>query len=169
MNQAKTVRGAAAKLFIEQPERLAAAWRRVRYTAMGHRGFPDNLLDGCIDDFVRQIGHSLRGLNGEAWSRTRGVLRLSLGRGRRALQDEFSALRQCLIDALMVVDAETSEHAIVERSVQEALESCIAMSRRLVNPELPLPRVAFGGLVVELIECQPRPRLVEHQTAATVH
>ena len=83
--------------------------------------------------------------------------------------DEFSALRQCLIDALMVVDAETSEHAIVERSVQEALESCIAMSRRLVNPELPLPRVAFGGLVVELIECQPRPRLVEHQTAATVH
>src|SRR5688500_1372882 len=111
------VSGAAARLFIEQPERLAAAWRRERWQSSGKKNMPDNLLDGVVEDFVRQIGHSLRGVHDAPGSRTRGVLRLSLLRGDRALSEEFSALRRCLVDALAVVGASSKEHAVVVNAV----------------------------------------------------
>lgn len=162
-------RGAAGRMMAEQPERLAAAWRRERFTETGKRAVPDNLLDGCVEDFVRQIGQSLRGVNGPAWSRTRGVLRLSLVRGERALFEEFGALRRCLVDALQVVDADTTEHQMIVTSIDQAIDSARASLRRLENPALPAPKIAFGGLVIELIEAQPRPAAVVQASSAPVH
>lgn len=162
-------RGTAAQLFIERPERLAAAWRRERFAALGKQQAPDTLLDSCVENFVRQLGFSLRGAPGAAWSRTRGVLRLSVVRGSLALHEEFMALRQCLLDALMVMEATPGEHEEVTAEIDRALQSALVSLRRLENPALPLPRVPFGGLVVELIDPQPRPHAAAHAPAASAN
>lgn len=152
-------RSTAGRMFSEQPERMAAAWRRERYAETGRQGAPDNLLDGCIEAFVREIGLNLMGASGPAWSRTRGVLKLSTTRGTRALYEEFGAVRRCLLDALHVVDAPASEQHAVIVAVDEAVDCAIAMCRRLREPTAPQPRITFGGLMVEVIEPAPRPHV----------
>lgn len=170
MVQAKSAkRGAAAKMFIDQPERLAAAWRRERFSSAGGEHLPESLLDGCVESFVREIGYALGGVAGPAWSRARGVLRLSLSRCPSALYEEFGALRRCLLDALQVVDAEPAQQHQVVACIDEAVSSCLATCRRLENPSLPQPRISFGGLVIELIEPHPRPHAAAEQGWPAVH
>ncbi|MBX5483147.1 MAG: hypothetical protein IRZ16_15090 [Myxococcaceae bacterium] len=149
-------RGNAGRILVEQPERLAAAWRRERYSERGGNAVPENLLDGCVETLIRELGHSLMGAKGPAWCRARGVLRLSLARGEHGLHQEFATLRRCLFDALVVANATGAEHHRLLQEIDAAAESAIALLRRLANPGLPLPRFAFGGLVIELIEPQPR-------------
>ncbi|MGA9524278.1 MAG: hypothetical protein WBV82_22680 [Myxococcaceae bacterium] len=147
-------------MFTNQPERLAAAWRRVLYSRAGNEGVPDNLLDGVVEDFIRQTGRALEGVTGDAWNRTRGVLRISTTRGVRALIDEFGALRRCMLDALNVLGAPPNEASTVAHCVQQAAESAAAYHRRLIDPGAPAPKVHFGGLVVEVVEPRKPPVLV---------
>ncbi len=162
-------RSTAGRMFSEQPERIAAAWRRERYTEGGRQGAPDNLLDGCIEAFVRQVGHTLLGQRGPTWSRTGGVLRLSTTRGTRALYEEFGAVRRCLLDALHVLDAPAAEQHAVILAVDEAVDSAIAMCRRLRDPNAAAPRIPFGGLMVEMIEAAPRPQVRSDGARAEAH
>lgn len=161
-------RSTAGRMFSEQPERMAAAWRRERYSETGRQGTPDNLLDGCIEAFVREIGNTLLGVSGPAWGRSRGVLRLSSARGTRALYEEFGALRRCLLDALHVVDAPAEEQHAVIHAIDEAVDCSIAMCRRLREPTAAAPRVPFGGLMVEVIEPSPRPHVRPEANRAEV-
>ena len=71
-------RGAGvARVFAGQPERLAAAWRRVRFAeARKDGGAPRNQLDSVVEPFIREVGRKLEGKEGSPWSRTRAVLRL---------------------------------------------------------------------------------------------
>ncbi len=155
--------GAAGRMFGEQPERLCAAWRRERYAQAGRRSVPDSLLDGVVEDFIRQIGACLRHETTlPAWSRTRGVLRLSVARGPDSILEELATLRRCLLDALGVLGARPSERELLELSVDEAAVSCLSTLQRLQDPSAPEPRVPFGGLVVELIEPAPRPHATGH-------
>ena len=152
----------AGTLFIERPERLAAAWRRDRYQEAARGTSARNLLDNVVEDFIRQIGHTLAGVAGSAWGRTSGVLRLSIARGSRALCDEFGSLRACLLTALKVVDASPRDWEAVVVSVEEALTCALGHWRRLENPALPPPVLPFGGLVVQVIEPRQHPHAVTH-------
>lgn len=147
-------RMAAARLFANQPERVAAAWRRVRYaqSKKGQTHLPMNLLDGLIEPFVREIGFMLAGKAGSAWSRTTGVLRVSPERGPRGLYEEFAVLRKCLTDALDVVGASAEVRARVSASVDEAVDSAIAHLVQLGSDGAEAPAVPFGGIVVEYFE-----------------
>ncbi len=147
-------------MFTNQPERLAAAWRRVLYSRAGDDGVPDNLLDGVVEDFIRQTGRALEGASGNAWERTRGVLRISTTRGVRVLIDELGALRRCMLDALKVLGAPPKEASTVSHCIQQAAESAAAYHRRLIDPGAPAPKVLFGGLVVEVVETRRLPALV---------
>lgn len=165
MAQVRSVkRQAAAKLLIEHPERLAAAWRRERFAASGKETLPESLIDGCVESFVREIGYALGGVEGPAWTRAKGVLRLCLSRCPSALHEEFGALRRCLLDALQVVDAPPAQQHQAAACIDEAISSCFAACRKLETPRLPGPRIPFGGLVVELIEPRPRPHAVAQQS-----
>lgn len=147
-------RMAAARLFANQPERVAAAWRRVRYaqTKKGQPNLALNLLDSVIEPFVREIGFQLAGKTGNAWTRTTGVLRVSPERGPRGLYEEFAVLRRCLTDALDVVGASAEVRARVSACVDEAVDSSIAHMVQLGSAEAEAPAVPFGGLVVEYFE-----------------
>lgn len=158
MVQAKTA-GAAARVFIEQPERLAAAWRSERFDEQGGRDVPNNLLDGVVEDLIRQIGRALAEEPGHPWSRVRGVLRVSTVRGPEALADEFDTLRRCLYDALAVIKAAPVAFATVTAVIHDACASATALARRVEDPSAPPAKVPFGGLVVELIEAAPRPHV----------
>jgi hypothetical protein len=161
--------GAAGRMFLEQPQRLAGAWRRERWAAQ-ERGAPESLFDGVVEDFIRQMGLCLRGQPQSAWAATRGVLRLSVARSEDAVIDELCALRTCLLDALGVVGATASERALVARSVDEAAVSALGLLRRLKNPAAPAPRVPFGGVVVELVEPSTRGQHPGHPArSATLH
>jgi hypothetical protein len=145
--------GAAARLMIEQPERLSAAWRRELWTRTGDERDPaQNLLDGVVEDFVRRVGMMLEGRLDVPWSYTRGVLRLCSSRGASSLYDEFAALRRCLLDALETLGGSAGEAQAVIDSVDEALASAVALYRRMNSPDAAPPVVPFGGLVVELFE-----------------
>lgn len=152
-------RMAAARLFANQPERVAAAWRRVRYanSKKGQTYLPMNLLDSVIEPFVREIGFQLAGKAGSAWTRTTGVLRVSPERGPRGLYEEFAVLRRCLTDALDVVGASAEVRARVSACVDEAVDSSIAHLVQLGSADAEAPAVPFGGLVVEYFE---RPAVV---------
>lgn len=147
-------RMAAARLFANQPERVAAAWRRVRYaqTKKNQTHLPMNLLDSVIEPFVREIGFQLAGKAGKAWTRTTGVLRVSPERGPRGLYEEFAVLRKCLTDALDVVGASADVRAKVSACVDEAVDSSIAHLVQLGAEAAEAPAVPFGGLVVEYFE-----------------
>lgn len=145
----------AATLFTGQPDRLAAAWRRERYTETPAGTSTQNLLDNVVEEFIRQIGRTLSGAVGSPWSRTRGVLRISVARGTTALIEEFGTLRRCLVDAMRVVGAEERDERVVEKAIEEAAECAVAYWRRLHNPMMPRSRAHFGGLVVEIVEPQP--------------
>ncbi len=78
-----------ARVFTQQPDRLAAAWRRVRCLGASQVHPPNSLLDGLVESFIREVGHSLAGLESSPWSRTRAVLRLSPERGARGLSSGY--------------------------------------------------------------------------------
>lgn len=142
-----------ARVFTQQPDRLAAAWRRVRCMGGGAQLSPAHgLLDGLVEPFIREVGQSLGGDESSAWSRTRAVLRLSPDRGARGLYDEFALLRRCLVDAVEVLGGGDSERAVVNRAVDEAVDSAVALLQRLTDASAEGPRVPFGGLVVEWFE-----------------
>jgi len=150
--RARRVEG-VARVFTGQPERLAAAWRRVRFAATRKEGSPPrNQLDSVVEPFIREVGRSLEGKEGSAWSRTRAVLRLTPKRGARALHEEFSALRRCLLDAVEALGGGDEELAMVNQALDEAVDSAVALMERLGNPLAPRPRVPFAGLVVQLFE-----------------
>jgi hypothetical protein len=140
-------------VFEGQPERLAAAWRRVRYAETKKNGTPPrNQLDGVVEAFIREVGRNIEGKEGSPWSRTRAVLRLAPKRGVRALHEEFSSLRRCLVDAVEALGGGDAERAVVNRAVDEAVDSAVALLERLANPLAPKPRVPFAGVVVQLFE-----------------
>ena len=146
----------AARVFSQQPDRVAAAWRRVRY-AEGPKGeVPHNLLDDVVEPFICEVGRSLAGDPSSAWGRTRAVLRLSPERGVRALYEEFAALRRCLVDALEVLGGTDEDRGAINRAVDEAVDSAVASFLRLSDAGAEAPRVPFGGLVVEFFE-RPNP------------
>ncbi|HET9451839.1 MAG TPA: hypothetical protein VFO83_13185, partial [Aggregicoccus sp.] len=129
----------AARVFSQQPDRVAAAWRRVRY-AEGRKGeVPHNLLDDVVEPFICELGRSLAGEASSAWGRTRGVLRLSPERGVRALYDEFAALRRCLVDALEVLGGTDEDRATVNRAVDEAVDSAVAYFQQLSDGRAEAP------------------------------
>ncbi len=141
-----------ARVFTLQPGRLAAAWRRVRCMGSSQLHPPPSLLDGLVEPFIREVGLSLCGEETSAWSRTRAVLRLSPERGARGLYDEFALLRRCLVDAVEVLGGGDSERRVINRAVDEAVDSAVALLQRLVDVNAEGPRVPFGGLVVEWFE-----------------
>lgn len=140
-------------MFAGQPERLAAAWRKVRFAEARKNGTPPrNQLDSVVEPFIREVGRSLEGTEGSPWSRTRAVLRLVPKRGTRALHEEFAALRRCLVDAVETLGGGNAEREVVNRALDEAADSAVAMMERLTNPLAPKPRVPFAGLVVQFFE-----------------
>jgi hypothetical protein len=148
-------------VFIGQPERLAAAWRRVRYAETKQAGGTSarNQLDGVVEPFIREVGRNLEGKEGSPWSRTRAVLRLTPQRGARALHEEFSALRRCLVDAVETLGGGDAERAVVNQALDEAVDSAVALLERLANPLAPRPRVPFAGVVVQFFERSPSARV----------
>ncbi|QSQ16116.1 hypothetical protein JY572_08735 [Myxococcus landrumensis] len=155
-----------ARFFRQQPDRIAALWRRMRLT--GHETetlqAPMSQLDGLVEPFIRELGLSLEGDETSPWSRTKAVLRLSPERGARALHEEFSALRRCLVDAAEVLGGGDWEKERINRAVDEAVDSAVALLQRLRDSRLEGPRVPFGGLVVEYFE---RPSSVRHVPPGT--
>ncbi|SEU37154.1 hypothetical protein [Stigmatella erecta] len=141
-----------ARVFTQQPDRLAAAWRRVRCTGSAQHMPPQGLLDALVEPFIREVGLSLAGNESSAWSRTRAVLRLSPERGARSLYEEFAVLRRCMVDAVEVLGGGDAERAVVNRAVDEAVDSSVALLQRLIDTSADGPRVPFGGLVVEWFE-----------------
>jgi hypothetical protein len=148
--QAKPV--AVARVFIQQPERLAAAWRRLRRTGASLIHPPQSLLDGLVEPFIREVGRSLSGVRTSPWSRTCAVLRLSSERGARGLYEEFAQLRRCMVDAVEVLGGGAREYATVHRCLDEAVDSAVALLQRLKDESAQEPRVPFGGVVVEWFE-----------------
>ncbi len=148
-----------ARVFEGQPERLAAAWRRVRYSELKKNGTPPrNQLDSVVEPFIREVGRTLEGAEGCAWSRTRAVLRLTTQRGSRVLNDEFAALRRCLLDAVETLGGGDSERAVVNQALDEAVTSAGELVEHLANPFAPKPRVPFAGLVVQCFDKPARAR-----------
>ncbi len=160
-----------ARVFAGQPERLAAAWRRVRFAEARQNGTPPhNQLDSVVEPFIREMGRSMEGVEGSAWSRTRAVLRLAPKRGSRALHEEFAALRRCLVDAVETLGGGDEERAVVDEAVDEAVDSALAMMARLGSPLAPRPRVPFAGLVVQFFDksaaAQKKPAVGDERRAA---
>jgi hypothetical protein len=155
-----------ARVFTQQPERLAAAWRRVRCMGNKMPYAPQSLLDGLVEPFIREVGMNLSGEQSSAWSRTRAVLRLSTERGARGLYEEFALLRRCMVDAVEVLGGGDAERAVVNRSVDEAVDSAVALLHRLKDASAEEPRVPFGGLVVEWIERGPEARRTQPEAEA---
>ncbi|WP_224362034.1 hypothetical protein [Hyalangium versicolor] len=156
-----------ARVFTHQPDRLAAAWRRVRCTGSSQVHPPQGLLDGLVEPFIRELGQSLSGDRTSPWSRTRAVLRLSPDRGARGLYDEFAVLRRCLVDAVEVLGGGDAERAVINRCLDEAVDSAVALLQRLKDTSAEAPRVPFGGLVVEWFERPSEPRVQQPGTEAT--
>jgi len=157
-----------ARVLATRPDRVAAAWRRVRFTEVAKGQVPDNLLDDVVESFVREVGHAMGGGEGRAWSRTRGVLRLSTERGVQALYGEFTALRRCLVDVIEVLGGTESDRAVVHAAVDEAVQSSAALYSRLTDPLGTEPTVSFGGIVLEYFE-RPRAQAAQSQPAPQVH
>lgn len=141
-----------ARVFTQQPHRIAAAWRRMRHVESRGAAPSMSLLDGLVEGFIRELGRSLDGDETSAWSRTRAVLRLSTERGARALHEEFASLRRCLVDAVEVLGGGDVERAAINRAVDEAADSAVALFDKLMDPLAEAPRIPFGGLVVEHFE-----------------
>ena len=142
----------AVRLFTRQPDRLAAAWRRVCFGAGPQNEPSAQLLDAVVEPFVKEVGHALAGAAGSAWSRCRGVLRVSPAQGTKKLFDEFAALRRCLHDALEVTGGQPGEREAIDTAIDEAVDSSMAIYERYLNPKAQGPKIPFGGLVVELFD-----------------
>jgi hypothetical protein len=165
----KVVGGAVARVFLQQPGRIAAAWRQVRQAQA--RGAPEtpHLIDALVEPFVREVGQALLGTPGSPWTRTRGLLRLSPGRGARGLYDEFAALRRCMTDALEVLGGGSEERRIISSALDDAVDSAVAMSQQLQDPSAEPPLFRFGGVVVELYEPALTAKLASVSGPAALH
>ncbi|WP_002640676.1 hypothetical protein [Myxococcus hansupus] len=155
-----------ARFFRQQPDRISALWRRMVLAAPEtdvSQGMPTQ-LDNLVEPFIRELGKTLAGEESSPWSRTRAVLRLSPHRGARALYDEFAALRRCLVDASEVLGGGDWERERINRAVDEAVDSAVALLQRMKDPRADGPRVPFGGLVVEYFERPSRTRRVSPDT-----
>lgn len=155
-----------ARVLQERPERVTAAWRRL-VQARRDEANSVLLLDEVVEPFLREIGAALSGVGGSPWRRTRGLLKLSTSRGARALHEEFSLLRQCLFDALDVLDAGAGARFLVEAAFSEATDSAVALAEKLRDPAKEAPRVPFGGLWVEVFESPARGERPPLEQAAT--
>ncbi len=157
-----------ANVFRMRPERVAAAWRRLR-SAQHRRDQPLNLLiDGVVVSFIRALGEQMNGSPKSPWSQTEGLLRLSSVRGTRGLYDEFGTLRQCLVDAAEVLDGSLQERQLIDRAIDEAVDASVAMQQRLVNPQAEAPRIQFRGIVLEMFERPPADAQVTDPMVRTV-
>src|SRR5512140_1116216 len=140
------------RVFERDPDRVASAWRRLRY-AEGPQGVvPDNILDNVIESFVGELGATMSGAPGTAWGRARGVLRLSPERGLKTLLEELSALRRCLLDAADALEGAASERAAICFAVEEATSSATALYAQLMDPLAPHAAAPAGIIVVEYFE-----------------
>jgi hypothetical protein len=150
------VQSRASRVFRERPDRVAAAWRRLRSAQLPVGETPQYLLNDVVEPFIREVGASLSGAPGSPWSRTRGVLRISPSRGAPELYDEFSALRRCLLVSLEALGATDDERVRVEEAVDEATHSAVAIQSQLEKqvPAAP-PPLPFGGVVLEVFEQNP--------------
>jgi hypothetical protein len=144
--------GSLSRVFVHRPDRVTAAWRRVRFAEARTSRLPDNLLDDVVESFVHELGAMLTGAPGSPWSRTRGVLRLSPERGTQGLHEEFAALRRCLADACDVLGGTPEERARIDIAVDEAVKSAVNHYKHVADPSLPAPEIPFGGLMVEYFE-----------------
>jgi hypothetical protein len=117
-----------------------------------------------VESFIREVGVSLSGEPTSPWSRTRAVLRLSPERGAKGLYEEFALLRRCMVDAVEVLGGGEPERSVVNRSLDEAVDSAVALLQRLGNATAEGPRVPFGGLVVEWFD---RPSAVRTKQPGT--
>ncbi|HVE85764.1 MAG TPA: hypothetical protein VND93_23075 [Myxococcales bacterium] len=153
--QASGQMGSVARVFAQQPDRVAAAWRRLRYAALPEGQQRNNLLDDVVEPFIKQVAFALEGMPGAPWARTQAVLRLSRVRGPGALWDELMALQRCLLDACEALGGTDRERLHIHAAVREALESANDHYRELFEGGDP-PRVPFGGLVVEQYEQLPK-------------
>jgi hypothetical protein len=150
--QAAKSNGVAGRVFVDQTERVAAAWRRSRHGLGSTTGETLSLLDSVVESFIREIGRTLQGDATPAWSRTRGTLRVSSSRGAPPLLEELTALRRCLLDALDVLGGSTDERVTVRSAINEAISSVSASCNQFADPEAPPPTIPFGGIVVEYFE-----------------
>lgn len=156
--------GSVARVFAQQPDRVAAAWRRLRYAATPDGLQRNNLLDDVAEPFVREIGAALEGAPGSPWGRTRAVLRISRARGAVALWDELIALQRCLLDACDALGGSDLERQLIVVAVEEAVGSAHAHYRHLFEGAAP-PGLSFGGLVVEQYEHLPKIAVAPATTA----
>ena len=148
----------------QQPDRVAAAWRRLRYA-----GLPDgrsNLLDDVVEPFVKEIGAALEGAPGSPWGRTQAVLRISRARGAGALWEELTALQRCLLDACDALGGSDLERQLIMIAVEEAVGSAHGHYRHLFEGAGP-PVLTFGGLVVE--QWEHFPKIAAASTNSAVH
>ena len=158
--------GSVARVFSQQPDRVAAAWRRLRFAALPDGNLRNNLLDDVVEPFVRQVGASLDGAPGSPWGRTQAVLRISRARGAVALWEELNALQRCLLDACEALGGSDLERKLIIVAVEEAVRSAHAHYRYLFENTEP-PSVPFGGLVVEQYEHLPK--IAASPATASVH
>ena len=141
-----------ARVFVQQPDRVAAAWRRLRRAQLGERAEQTPLLDELIEPFVREVGRALLGVAGSPWSRAKGLLRISPERGARGLFEEFSVLRRCLNDAVDALEGTVDDRRQISWALDEAVDSAVAISQQMADPRAEGPLVPFGGIVVEIFE-----------------
>lgn len=141
-----------ARVFERDPDRVASAWRRLRYAEGAKEEVPGNILDDLAESFVRELGATMCGAQGTAWGRTRGVLRLSPERGLRTLLEELAALRRCLLDAADALGGGTQDRAAIYVAVEEATNSAAALYAQLMDPLAPHAIAPAGVIVIEHFE-----------------
>lgn len=158
--------GSVARVLAQQPDRVAAAWRRLRHAALPDGQLRNNLLDDVVEPFVKEIGMALEGLPGSPWGRTQAVLRISRARGEGALWEELTALQRCLLDACEALGGSDLERQLIQVAVEEAVGSAHGHYRHLFEGADP-PVLTFGGLVVE--QWEHLPKIAASATNTAVH
>ena len=144
---------ALSELLVSRAGAFATVWRR-HYC--GDRTDPLaalGLLDDVIESLVVQLGSVLdepEALPATAWSRTSGVLRLSITRGVDGLVQEFGLLRNLLEDAAERVGAPRGERRRLRILLDAAQAQALLLQHHKATPDTPPPAVAFGGVVVEV-------------------
>ncbi len=148
-----------ARLFSDRPERLLAAWRRVRAARPREEQPVSSLIDGLVEPFLREIGRSLAGARGHPWTRCQAMLRVSGSGAVGRYGEEFSALLQCSTEAIRVLGGQKYHVQQVSGWIRDAAESATCIALRTLGQAAPPPRVPFGGLVVQVFDkgapCKP--------------
>jgi hypothetical protein len=140
------------RVFERDPERIASAWRRLRYAEGAQGTVPEGVFDDIVESFVRELGAVLCGAQGTAWTRTRGVLRLSPERGLRTFDEELSALRRCLLDAVDALGGAPTDRVVIGAAIEEAMSSATALYLQMVDPLAARAAAPASIIVVEHFE-----------------